>query len=213
MRRELKYPQAVEKLIKKLQLFPGVGRRSAERFANNILQWSIKDQQEFGEIVVNLNKSVSHCRKCGYLTETNQYCDICDDLNRNVNVICVVENCSQLRSIEISGYYQGIYHILDGKISPLDGIKPEDLRIKELFERVTEFYAGNIAEDETLEIVIALSADVEGQATISYLEKKLHEKFPALEVSCLAQGLPAGADISFADGATLNAAFKGRNKL
>ena len=213
MNSKLKYPQAVENLIKKLQFLPGVGRRSAERFAMNILEWTAEEQREFGELLQYLDSQISHCEKCGYLTEIDQKCIICDDQQRNFNKICVVENSNQLRSIEASGYYRGVYHILGGKISPLDGVRPEDLRINELISRV-ENTLQECADDEKLEVVIALSADIEGQATISFLQQKLNKKFTGqVAVSCLAQGLPAGADISYADSATLMAAFKGRNRL
>ena len=213
MNSKLKYPQAVEKLIKKLQFFPGVGRRSAERFAINILEWPADEQYEFGELLMNLDSQISHCPNCGYLTEIDRKCVICDDQQRNFNKICVVENSNQLRSIEASGHYRGVYHILGGKISPLDGVRPEDLCISELMLRVSDYLKENLS-DEKIEIVIALSADIEGQATISFLQQKLYKEFAdRVAVSCLAQGLPAGADISYADSATLMAAFKGRNRL
>ncbi len=208
---KLKYPQAVEKLIKHLQSLPGVGRRSAERYTINMLEWSLDKQQDLGTLLVDLDTQIDHCSQCGYLTEVDSDCIICGDSRRDFSKICVVENSNQLRSIEASNHYRGVYHILGGKISPLDGVTPDDLRINELINRIADYQ--KIENCDDLELVVALSADIEGRATISYLQNELQELFPTLAISCLAQGLPAGADISYADGATLAAAFKGRNKL
>ena len=196
-------PPPIKELISFLKSLPGIGQRTAERLALKMITWEPERLHAFGSLLQEIPLSISKCPECGNLSCNNALCQLCDDLSRENNTICVVENFIQLQSIEQSGYYKGLYHVLGGKISPLNGIGPENLFINQLINR--------IAKIQPDEIIIALNADIEGQATTSYLKEKLSAL--NVKVSSLAQGIPAGADLSYADGATLTAAFRGRNKL
>ena len=194
------YPEAVIELIGYLKSLPGIGARTAERLALQMLTWSPMKLQDFGQLLQGLPERVTECAVCGNFAESGSECFVCQQHNRDESLICVVEKAMQIQAMESTGFFKGRYHVLGGKISPLNGIGPDQLNIAHLIERATNA--------DVKEIVIALSGDVEGQATVAYLKEVLQDC--EVTVSCLAQGIPAGGDISYADSATLTAAFKGR---
>jgi recombination protein RecR len=195
-------PDSITTLIAALSKLPGVGPRSAERIALHLVQTETGVVQHLAQAILTARERIQFCTTCGALTETSP-CRICADSRRDGSLVCVVERAVDLLSIEKSGTYRGKYHVLGGKISPLDGVEPEDLRIAELEQRLTQ---------ETIaEIVIALGTDVEGDATSNYLAKRL-ARF-GLKVSRIAYGLPAGSGLEFADELTLSRALEGRREM
>jgi recombination protein RecR len=198
-----KYPETVEELIGLLKSLPGVGRRSAERMALSIIKWDTEKLEYLASAVSEAAKRISFCPKCGNLSEDDALCVICQNVTRDESTICVVEDFSQIISIEESAFYKGLYHVLGGKLSPLSGIGPDKLNIASLIKR--------LEDSEVSEIILALSPDVEGQATAIYLSGQLSGK--KIKMTRLAQGLPAGSDISYADAATIGVALSGRTLL
>jgi recombination protein RecR len=195
-------PPALADLITALGKLPGVGPRSAERIALHLVQAQPANVHELAGAMVRTREKVGLCVICGALTEASP-CDICSDPRRDASLVCVVERPVDILSIEKSSTYRGKYHVLGGKISPLDGIQPEDLRIGELEER--------LLSELVKEVVIALGTDVEGDATSFYLAKRLAR--PGLIVSRIAHGLPAGSGLEFADEVTLSRAMEGRREM
>lgn len=199
----VQYPESVEELISVLKLLPGIGKRAAERLALVMLEWGPEQQRDFGSLVGKLPETVGTCPQCGALSDAGSLCAVCRQPNRDTGLLCVVENMAQLFAIENSGTYKGLYHILGGRLSPLDSQNGENLNIPGLLAK---------AESGTIrEIILALSPDVEGRATAVYLSELL-EGTP-VKVTRPALGLPAGANLSFADSATITAALNGRIML
>ena len=194
------YPEAVEALIGELKQLPGVGRRGAERMALSLLDRSAAELEALGNLIGSLPRTVGRCPRCGAFSEAESLCGICSDFNRDSGLLCVVESMPQLFAVEASGHYKGRYLVLGGKISPLDSENGEGLNICGLCRILEE---GNIRE-----VILALSSDVEGRATAVFLAEIL-EKYQ-VKVSKPALGLPAGANLSFADAATIAAALRGR---
>jgi recombination protein RecR len=195
-------PEPITALIAALNRLPGIGPRSAERIALHLVQSERADAKQLADAVLRARERIQLCSVCGALTETSP-CDICTDTRRDASLICVVEQPVDILSIEKSGTFKGKYHVLGGKISPLDGIEPEDLRIAELEQR--------LAQEPIKEIVVALGTDVEGDATGFYLGKRLAR--PGLKVTRIAHGLPAGTGLEFADELTLSRALEGRREM
>lgn len=200
---EFKYPEALEEIINHLKRLPGIGKRTAERLALAMLKWKGEKIIAFGESLEKLPLAVTFCPECGGLAENDQNCLICQATHRNTKLLCVVEDFSQIMSIENSSFFKGLYHVLGGKLSPLENRSASDLNIDTLLERIDKL--------EIQEIILALSPDVEGQATAMYIANLLKDK--EIRITRLAQGLPAGADISFADAATIGAALSGRRNI
>ncbi|MDD3118300.1 MAG: recombination mediator RecR [Victivallales bacterium] len=194
------YPEALEELIELLKSLPGIGRRSAERLALALLQWPPEKLAVFGDLMRELPVRITFCPECGNLAADGGLCPICRAPSRDRSVICVVEQATQIINIEKSGLYHGLYHVLGGKLAPLEGKNPADLNLETLPRRID---AGPVGE-----LVLALSSDVEGRATAAYIAGMLAGK--GLRITRLASGLPAGSDISYADPETLAAAFSGR---
>lgn len=197
------YPEALTALIDGLKQLPGVGRRSAERMAMAMLKWPEENLREFGKVVAALPDKISRCPVCGNLAEPQQLCSVCSASNRMRNQICVVEDVSQLLIIEKSGAYRGLYHVLGGKLSPLNNLGEEDLNIASLSDRIE---AGGVDE-----LIIALGGDVEARATGFMLADKYSGR--SIKITVLAQGLPAGANLTYADSATINAALSHRRNI
>ncbi|HYF51213.1 MAG TPA: recombination mediator RecR [Planctomycetota bacterium] len=190
-----------ERLIRELEKLPGVGRRSAERMAYYVLGASRDDAMALAYAIRDVKKNLHPCAVCGDLTEGTQ-CAICGDARRDGGLVCVVEWPRDVRAIEKSGQFFGRYHVLMGRISPLSGVEPEDLRIPALLQRVRQ--------ESVRELVMATSPTVEGDATASYIAQQLKlEKLPAT-VTRLARGVPQGSDLSFAQSSTIGEALKGR---
>lgn len=195
-------PDSITTLIAALGKLPGVGPRSAERIALHLVQAESGVVKNLAEAIVTARERIQFCTTCGSLTEKSP-CSICDDTRRDGSLICVVERAVDILSIEKSGTYRGKFHVLGGKISPLDGVEPEDLRIAELEKRLTA--------EPIKEIVIALGTDVEGDATSNYLAKRLARS--GLKISRIAYGLPAGSGLEYADELTLSRALEGRREM
>ena len=197
------YPQAVAELIELLHRLPGVGKRSAERMALALLKFPAAELEQFGESIKQLPENVGSCEICGNLTGKGEKCPICSSHRRDESVICVVEDFTRIKAIEKSGSYNGLYHVLGGRISPLDDEYESSLRINQLEKR--------LATGSVKELILALGGDIESRATAIYLAKKFENQVE--KITKLAQGLPAGADLSYADSATISAALNNRNLL
>lgn len=195
-------PDSITTLIAALARLPGVGPRSAERIALHLVQTESAMVKQLADAIVHARERIQFCITCGALTEKSP-CSICDDARRDASLVCVVERAVDILSIEKAGTFRGKFHVLGGKISPLDGVEPEDLRIAELEKR--------LKSEPIKEIVIALGTDVEGDATSFYLAKRLAR--PGLKISRIAYGLPAGSGLEFADELTLSRALEGRREM
>lgn len=198
---QVDYPDPVKALIVQLKQLPGIGPKSAERIAVWMMQKGPEISSLFSDIVRTAGDTVVECRTCGFFATEENGCAICDSVQRDGSSLCVVEQPTDILPLERSGAYRGHYHTLRGRISPLDNVGPEDLRIRELVERLK---AG-----EFTEVILALSSDVEGEATGNYLAELLGE-FAGIKVSRLAQGIPAGGGLESADELTLMRALQGR---
>ncbi|HZR78879.1 MAG TPA: recombination mediator RecR [Chthoniobacterales bacterium] len=200
--RKTEYPSVLRDLVAQLRQMPGVGPRSAERIALWMVQARGDQPEQIARAISDTRKGIHPCKLCGYFT-TNELCDICSDDSRAKDLLCVVEQPTDILPLEKTGAFRGRYHSLGGRISPLDHVGPEDLRINELLNR--------IEKEKFSEIIFALAADVEGEATTNYLVELLKDKPAAL--TRIAHGLPAGAALESADDLTLQQALSGRTKL
>ena len=195
-------PDSITSLTAALGKLPGVGPRSAERIALHIVQTDAPTVKQLADAILQARERIQFCAACGALTEKSP-CPICADTRRDGSLLCVVERAVDILSIEKSGAFRGKFHVLGGNISPLDGVEPEDLRIAELEKR--------LSVEPIQEIIIALSTDVEGDATSFYLAKRLARE--GLKISRIAYGLPAGSGLEYADELTLSRALEGRREM
>lgn len=195
-------PESVVNLIAALGKLPGVGPRSAERIALHLVQTDSTAVKQLADVIVLARERIQFCTTCGALTEKSP-CPICADSRRDASLVCVVERAVDILSIEKSATFRGKFHVLGGRISPLDGVEPDDLRIADLEKR--------LAQEPIKEIIIALSTDVEGDATSFYLAKRWARS--GLKISRIAYGLPAGSGLEYADELTLSRALEGRREM
>lgn len=204
------YDAAVQRLIDAFGRLPGIGPKSAQRIAFHLLKTSSRDVAELVEAIDQAKQTVHFCEVCFNLAQEN-LCSICQNANRDQTVICVVEEPKDLVAIERTAEYKGLYHILQGTISPIDGIGPDQLRIKELLKRVTAPSLGDEVDLTTAvtEVIVATNPTVEGDATGMYIAR-LFEPF-GVKVTKLASGLPVGGDLEYADEITLARALEGRS--
>ena len=193
------FPPLIQELIRQLRRMPGVGPRSAERIALWIVQRKDARADQIAEAILKTVSGIRSCTRCGFFSEA-ELCVICADPGRDARRLCVVEQPTDILSLERSGAFQGLYHSLGGRLSPLDHVGPEDLRIDSLLRRVRQ--------ERPDELIFALSLDVEGEATLSYLGELL--KPEGVNITRIAQGLPAGSGLESADELTLARAFSGR---
>jgi recombination protein RecR len=200
--RKSEYPAALRELIAQLRQMPGVGPRSAERIALWMIQSRGDQPEQIARAIADTRCGIRPCKLCGYFT-SEELCEICSDPGRAVESLCVVEQPTDILPLEKTGVFRGRYHSLGGRIAPLDHVGPEDLRIKELIARLEKEKFG--------EIIFALSADVEGEATTSYIVDLLKDR--AVTLTRIARGIPAGGGLESADELTLSAALSGRTKL
>ena len=196
---EVEYPHEVRALVAELKRMPGVGPRSAERIAVHLIQNPKATPMDLSNALRACHEKVRSCPTCGFFMGERE-CAVCSEQGRDSDSLCVVEQPTDVLPIERSGVFRGLYHCLGGKLSPLDGIRPEDLRIGELIKRVKE--------NPKIEVILATSSDVEGEATANYLTEILQSS--GCKLTRLAQGLPAGGGLEFADQLTLSRAFEGR---
>ena len=195
-------PPAVAEMVAALGTLPGIGPRSAERLALHLVQADPEAVRQLAAALVGARERVQICSVCGALTET-QPCPVCADPRREAALICVVERPVDILLVEKAGGYRGHYHVLGGRLSPLNGIEPEDLRITELERR--------LGQEPVSEVILALPTDVEGDATSHYLARRLAPR--GVRVTRLAHGLPAGTGLEFTDELTLNRALEGRQAV
>lgn len=199
----MKYPKTLEQLIEYFELFPGIGKKNAERLAFSLLNMDDDQLINFSENIKNVKKNIKKCVVCNNLTEENDKCVICLDENRNKEVLCVVENVKNLKLFEEAGVFNGYYHVLEGLISPLNGINPEDIKINQLINR--------IKTENIKEVILALNPSVEGETTSLYILKMLEGM--DVSVTKIASGIPAGVDMEYLDPITIAQAMQGRNKI
>jgi recombination protein RecR len=192
---------SIDNLVAQLTRLPGIGTRTAQRLAFHLLQVSKQEATALADAIHEVKERVRFCRECGNLTEEER-CSICVDARRDHSVICVVEQPVDLVSLERTAEFRGLYHVLGGSLSPLDGVEPEHLRIDELFDRVSR--------NGVTEVVLATNPNMTGEATAAYLADRLRGR---VRVTRLASGLPVGGDLEYADEVTLGRAFVGRREM
>jgi recombination protein RecR len=193
------YEGIVQELIDELGRLPGIGPKSAQRIAFHILQTQSFDTTRLAQILMDVRDKVKFCDICGNVSEQDT-CAICRDPRRNQTIICVVEEAKDVAAIERTREFRGLYHVLGGALSPIDGIGPNELRFTQLVQR--------LADNTVTEVIIATDPNLEGEATATYLSRLLVQ--PGLRVTRLASGLPVGGDLEYADEVTLGRAFEGR---
>ncbi len=205
--RSEKYPsELLENAVDSISSLPGVGEKSALRLALHLLRQPVENVRHFTDSIRLLRENVKYCKKCMMISD-DDICSICSDGSRDQNIVCVVENVRDVMSIEATGQYHGLYHVLCGKISPIDGIGPSDLKIAELKSRVASAVA-EMQNPEQLEIILALSGDVEGETTAFYIYRQISGY--GVKVSTLARGLGFGDDLEYADQLTLGRSIVNR---
>jgi len=199
-------PNSLKNISLFLERLPGIGEKTANRLAFFLLNLPEDDLKEFANNVSDLKSKTKFCKNCFNFTE-NEICEICEDDERNHSIICVVETVLDLLSFEQGRIYNGVYHVLHGKIDPLNRVGPDDLKIRNLESRIQN------SESKIKEIILATNPDMEGEATAVYISNKLRIKNSELRISRLAYGLPMGANLEYADYMTLKKAIEGRNKF
>ena len=193
---------ALEKLIEQFRKIPSIGRKTAQRMAFHVLDLTDEQAQEFADAIIDAHTKIHHCSLCHNLTE-NELCPICESANRDHTTVCVVEEPRDVLAMERMREFSGVYHVLHGVISPMNGIGPEQLTIKSLVERT--------AEGQITEVIMATNPTIEGDTTAMYISKLI--KPFGVKVTRLAYGIPVGADIEYADDVTLMRALSGRSEL
>lgn len=200
---QIDYPASIRQLILLMKTLPGLGPRSAERLVLWLMGRGKARVTELTAALNALRERTAECGRCGFFMEKDHECALCDNPKRNARLICVVEEAADVLRLERSGAYHGLYHVLGGKLSPLDNVTPSDLRIEELTRRVAELHAE--------EVILALGSDVEGEATANYIAGLLGASGAA--ITRLAQGMPAGGGLDHVDELTLFQALSGRRRL
>ena len=189
-------------LIEQFERLPGIGHKSAQKLAFHILSMSDKEAKQFADTILAAHEKIHRCKTCCDLTDS-EYCNICLDSQRDRSIICVVEDSKDVMAIERTHEYNGLYHVLHGSISPMNGIGPDEITVKELLSR--------LFDDTVEEIIMATNPTVEGEATAMYISRLI--KPMGIKVSRLAYGVPVGADLEYADEITLSRAIEGRQIL
>ena len=196
------YPEPLAKLISELQKLPSIGIKTAQRIALHILRMPDENAKQLGQVIAEIKDKIVHCSICGSIAERDP-CRICSDPRRNHKAVCVVEGTDDVIALERTGLFSGVYHVLMGALSPMNGINPEDLRIRELFERINS--------QDIDEIIMATNPNAQGQATAIYLSRQV--KPMGIKITQLAHGLPMGGDIDYVDEVTLGKALEGRREI
>ena len=197
------YPDILTKTIEYFKKFNGIGEKTAERLSLSVLDMSLEDVENFTQSVKELKQKIGRCKVCGQITDY-ETCSICNSNYRNDNLICVVEDYRSVFMFEKSGNYEGKYHVLNGVISPIDGITPDELNIDSLVDRISKL-------EGDIEIIIALKPSIEGEATTLYLKKILEKN--NVKISRLSYGIPMGVEIDYLDSITLDRALKDRKDI
>jgi len=197
-------PKAIQNLIDEFSKLPGIGPKTAARLVFYLLKKPKSDIETFGQAVLKLNQNLKYCSKCFSITE-DEICNICSDSSRKGEILAVVEEPLDIVAVEKSRGYGGLYHVLGGAISPIDGIGPEDLRIKELLDRLKN-------NPRIKEVILATNPSLEGEATATYIKSKIDDRGGEIEITRIARGLPVGGDLEYADEITLLQSLEGRKK-
>jgi recombination protein RecR len=197
-----RYIKPLARLIDEFSKMPGIGPKTAQRLAFYILKNSSERVASLAKAILEAKEKVKHCSICGNITD-QEVCEICQNINRDKSIICVVEKVRDLIAIENTGEYKGLYHVLEGAISPLDGIEPENLKIDSLLKR--------LKTEKIKEIILATNPNIEGEVTASYLNKLIEPL--NIKVTRIAYGVPIGGSLEFADEVTLTQALMGRQKI
>ncbi len=198
------YPDSLMRLLTELQKLPGIGPKSAQRLAFHLLREPAAQAKRLGEAIATIHDELTHCRVCGSITDRSMDpCRICESPQRDGTVLCIVEDPDDIPVFERTGSYAGRYHVLGGVLSALNQVRPEDLRIPELVERLEQ---GGVRE-----VIFALSPSVEGNATVTYLMREI-EPYD-IRVTQIAYGVPVGSDLDYVDDITLSRALEGRNEI
>lgn len=195
------YTAPITKLIEEFSKLPGIGRKTAQRLAFHVLDMKGSDVVELAKAIVNAKKLTKHCKTCGNLSE-GEICSICASIKRDQSTICVVENPRDIAAMERTKEYRGVYHVLHGTISPLDGIGPDEINIKNLVSRLNE---------DVKEVILATNPTIEGEATAVYISRLIRPM--GIRVTRIAHGIPVGGDIEYADEVTLMRAMEGRREM
>jgi len=198
----LYYPEPIAKLIDAFGRLPGIGQKTAARLAFHVLRMKEDDVIDFAKALVNVKRNLHYCSVCCNITDIDP-CRICQDKQRDVSVICVVQESKDLVAMERTKEYQGMYHVLQGAISPMEGIGPDEIRVAELLKR--------LSDERVQEMILATNPNIEGEATAMYLSR-LVKPF-GIKVTRIAHGLPVGGDLEYADEVTLSKALEGRREL
>ena len=199
------YPAPVHRLVTELGKLPGIGQRTAQRLAFHILRSDDEDARALAAAIVEVKERIGLCERCFNLAD-QPLCDICRDERRDGGVICVVEEPGDVIPMERTHEYRGLYHVLGGALSPIDGVDPEDLKLNELYARLD-------TDPPVRELIIATNPTTTGEATALHIAATLRERAPGVAVTRLASGLPVGGDLEYADEVTLGKAFAGRRRL
>ena len=198
----MSYPVALSDLINYFRKLPGIGEKSAERMALALLELSSEDVENFAASMIDSKNNLHPCEVCGHITDKD-VCDICSSEKRNKSVICILEDYKSVFAFEKAGNYNGVYHVLNGLISPIDDVNPEDINISSLISRVESL--------EKPELIIALKSTIEGETTTLYIKKIFEDK--NVEISRLSYGIPMGVEIDYLDSITLDRALKDRKDI
>jgi recombination protein RecR len=196
-------PKSVQNLIDEFSKLPGIGPKTAARLVFYLLSKPKQDVSNLGSAVLDLTNNLSYCKDCFNIAES-EYCQVCSDERRDHSIIAVVEEPLDVIALEKSLIFKGVYHVLGGSISPIDGIGPEDLRINQLLLRLE---AGDVEE-----IILATNPDLEGEATASFIKDKISNGFSGVKITRIARGLPVGGDLEYADEVTLKRSLEGRRE-
>lgn len=196
------YPEPISKLIDSFMKLPSIGPKTAVRLAFFVLDMKEDDVLDFAKALVNAKRNLTYCSVCGHITDRDP-CYICDDSHRDQSIICVVQEPKDVIAIEKMKEYEGVYHVLHGAVSPMEGIGPEDIRIPELLKR--------LHDDTIQEVILATNPNIEGEATAMYISRLL--KPTGIKVTRIAHGLPVGGDLEYADEVTLSKALEGRREI
>ena len=193
-------PDTIEKLIEEFSRFPGIGRKTAQRMTFNVLKSSTEEASTLAKAIIDMKSKIKFCNICHGITEENP-CLICKDVKRDPSLICVIEDPADIYTLEKNRIFNGLYHVLGGLLSPLDGIGPEDININTLINRLKPGY----------EVIIATNSSIEGETTSLYIAKLLNEK--SINITRLATGIPLGTNLEYIDDATIQRAIEGRTAI
>jgi recombination protein RecR len=198
------YTQSIQNLMNELASLPGVGTRSAERIAFHLLKQRPEDALRLADAIRDVKTRIKHCSVCFNLTEQDP-CDICANVARDHSVVCVVEQPKDLLALESTGLYRGVYHVLLGRIAPLEGVDPADVTVDPLLSR--------LAEGAIREVIMGTNPNIEGDGTALHIQQQIAERFPTIQITRLARGLPSGSNIEYANRNILSDAINGRQRM